>query len=264
MTDNQTSVEARIKQAAALLRKARHAIALTGAGISTPSGIPDFRSPGTGLWEKADPMEVASLSAFRRRPEAFCEWVRPMVDVILSAQPNPAHRALARLEAAGRIRAVLTQNIDGLHQRAGSQVVLELHGHLRETACLGCYRTAPAEEALEAIQRGEVPRCPVCGNVVKPQVVLFGEQLPAEVINLAMEHVWMADLILVVGSSLTVLPAAKMPAYVHAAGGEVIVVNRQETYADAFAAVVLHEDVVEILPRLAQACLERTDAPESK
>ncbi|HHS98557.1 MAG TPA: NAD-dependent protein deacylase [Chloroflexi bacterium] len=253
--EREQELEARIREAAALLREARHAIALTGAGISTPSGIPDFRSPGTGLWEKSDPMEVASLSAFRRHPEAFYRWVRPMVDLILSAQPNPAHVALAQLEAAGRLQAVLTQNIDGLHQRAGSQVVLELHGHLRETTCLQCYRIAPAEEAMEAIRRGEVPTCPVCGGVVKPKVILFGEQLPSEVVNLAMEHVWLADLILVVGSSLTVLPAAKMPAYVHSMGGQVIIVNRQRTYADDFAAVVFHEDVVEVLPRLAQACL---------
>jgi len=257
--DREEELEARIREAAALLREARHAIALTGAGISTPSGIPDFRSPGTGLWEKADPMEIASLSAFRRHPETFYRWVRPMIDVILSAQPNPAHVALAQLEAAGRLQAVLTQNIDGLHQRAGSQVVLELHGHLRETACLQCYRTTPAEEAIEAIREGKVPTCPVCGGVLKPKAILFGEQLPSDVVNLAMEHVWLADLILVVGSSLTVLPAAKMPAYVHSMGGHVIVVNRQRTYADDFAAVVFHEDVVEVLPRLVQACLGETE-----
>ncbi len=248
-------LEARIREAARLLREARYAIALTGAGISTPSGIPDFRSPGTGLWERADPMEVASLPAFRRHPEVFYRWVRPMIDVILSAQPNPAHVALAQLEAAGRLRAVLTQNIDGLHQRAGSQVVLELHGHLRETVCLQCYRTGPADEAIEAIRHEKVPTCPACGGVLKPKVILFGEQLPSDVVNLAMEHVWMADLILVVGSSLTVLPAAKMPAYVHSMGGRVIVVNRQRTYADDFAAVVFHEDVVEVLPRLVRASL---------
>lgn len=251
-------LEGRIQKAASLLREARHAIALTGAGISTPSGIPDFRSPGTGLWEKADPMEVASLYAFRRRPKVFYEWIRPMIDLFLSAQPNPAHQALARLEAAGRLQAVLTQNIDGLHQRAGSQVVLELHGHLRETLCLQCHRSAPADQALKKITQGEVPTCSVCGGVVKPKVILFGEQLPSDVVNLAMEHVRLADLILVVGSSLTVLPAAKMPAYVHAWGGQVIIVNQQETYADSFASVVLHEDVVEVVPRLVDLCLEDT------
>jgi len=249
-------LETRIEQAVSLLRNASHAIALTGAGVSTPSGIPDFRSPGSGLWEQVDPMEVASIYAFRRHPEAFYRWVRPMVELILAARPNPAHVALAQLEAAGRLKAVITQNIDDLHQRAGSRHVLELHGHLREVVCLECYHIAPTEEVIEAVRQGEVPHCPVCGGVVKPQTVLFGEQLPSEVLIASMEHVYRADLILVAGSSLTVVPAAKMPALVHASGGQVIVVNRDRTYADSFAAVVFREDVAEVLPRLAQSCLE--------
>ncbi|MGD1997090.1 MAG: NAD-dependent deacylase [Anaerolineae bacterium] len=251
-------LEGQIERAVSLLRSARHTIALTGAGSSTPSGVPDFRSPGTGLWEKADPMEVASIYAFRRRPGAFYQWVRPLVDLMLSAQPNPSHLALARLETEGRLKAVLTQNIDSLHQRAGSQSVLELHGHLRKVTCLDCFHTAPAEEALNAVREGRIPRCSVCQGVVKPNVVLFGEQLPSSVLNAAMEHVRMADLMLVVGSSLTVMPVAKFPALVHAGGGEVIVVNRQETYADEFAAVVFQGDVSKVLPRLTQACLGQT------
>lgn len=245
-----------IRRAAALLCRARHAVALTGAGISTASGIPDFRTPGKGLWEKADPMEVASIYTFRRDPKAFYLWVRPLIDVMRSAQPNPAHLALARLEAAGYLKAVLTQNIDGLHQRAGSQHVLELHGHLRTVTCLNCFRQGPAEAAMEAVARGEVPHCPACGGVVKPDVILFGEQLPLAVVNHAMEHVHRADLMLVVGSSLLVMPAAKLPALVHASGGEVLIFNKQTTYADSFAAAVFHKDVAEILPRLARACLE--------
>ena len=245
-----------LKGVAALVRRARHAVALTGAGISTPSGIPDFRTPGKGLWEKADPMEVASIQAFRRNPAAFYRWVRPLVDLMHSAQPNPAHLALARLEAEGWLKVVLTQNIDGLHRRAGSRNVLELHGHLRTVTCLDCFQTGPAEEALEMVKRGEVPRCPKCGGVVKPDVILFGEQLPVDVLTEAMEHVYMADLILVVGSSLMVMPAAKLPALVHANGGEVVIFNKQATYADRFAAAVFHEDVAEVLPKLVQACLE--------
>ncbi len=249
-------LEDRIEQAASLLRRARHAIALTGAGISTPSGIPDFRTPGSGLWEHSDPMAVASIYTFRRRPEAFYRWAQPMVKLMREAQPNPAHLALTQLERADVLKAVLTQNIDNLHQRAGSKNVLELHGHLQEVTCLNCSRTAPAEQALQAVMQGEVPRCATCGGVVKPNVVLFGEQLPSEVLVAAMGHVRAADLMLVAGSSLQVMPVARMPALVHAAGGQVIVVNRQETYADEFAAAVFREDVAEILPRLARTCLE--------
>lgn len=241
---------------ATLLRQARHAVALTGAGISTPSGIPDFRTPGKGLWEKHDPMEVASIYAFRQNPEGFYHWIRPHLDIMLNAQPNPAHLALARLEAAGRLKAVLTQNIDGLHQRAGSQQVLELHGHVRTVTCLDCYQSGPAEEALEALQRQGMPRCAACGGVVKPDAILFGEQLPIGVVTAAMEHVRRADLMLVAGSSLTVIPVARMPHLVRANGGEVIIFNNEATYADTFAAAVFREDVAEALPRLARACLE--------
>jgi NAD-dependent deacetylase len=249
-------IDAKLERAAALLRNARHAVVLTGAGISTPSGIPDFRSPGSGLWEKDDPMEVASIYALRRDPQRFYQWVRPLVSLMRQAQPNPAHIALARLEAAGRIQAVITQNIDGLHQRAGSRVVLELHGHLRTATCLNCFRQTSAEGLEETVERGEVPRCPFCGGVVKPDVILFGEQLPTEVFIAAMEHARRADLMLVVGSSLMVMPAAKLPAITHASGGALLIFNLQSTYADAFAAAVFHADVTETLPRLAEKCLE--------
>lgn len=248
-------MEERLALAARLLKTARHAVALTGAGISTPSGIPDFRSPGTGLWEKDDPMEVASIYALRQNPARFYQWVRPLVSLLRQAQPNPAHVALAQLEAAGLLKAVITQNIDSLHQRAGSRVVLELHGHLRTATCLQCYRKTSTEGLEEIVERGEVPRCSYCGGVVKPDTILFGEQLPEEVFIAAMEHARRADLMLVVGSSLMVMPAAKLPAITHASGGNLLIFNLQPTYADAFAAAVFHADVVETLPKLAQLCL---------
>jgi NAD-dependent deacetylase len=248
--------EAKLELVARLLRRAHHAVALTGAGISTPSGVPDFRTPGKGLWEHADPMEVASIYSFRRHPETFFKWVRPMVKLILEAQPNPAHVALARLETAGHLKAVLTQNIDGLHQRAGSRHVLELHGHLREATCLSCFCTASAEEVLEAVMQDRVPTCSQCGGLLKPDVVMFGEQLPHQVFNAAMREIHRADVILVAGSSLMVTPVAKMPALVRAAGGEVIVVNQEATYADTFAAAVFHADVAEVLPLVVNVCLE--------
>ncbi|MBE9509069.1 MAG: Sir2 family NAD-dependent protein deacetylase, partial [Chloroflexi bacterium] len=209
-----------VARAAALLRDARHAVALTGAGSSTPSGIPDFRSPGTGLWEHADPMVVASIHHFRRHPEEFYAWMRPLVATLLAAEPNPSHLALAELEAGGWLKAVITQNIDDLHQRAGSQEVLELHGHLREATCISCYRVLPTEKLLDDfLSTGEVPRCPVCDGVMKPNVVLFGEQLPVDVLNAAVAHARQADLMLVAGSSLEVTPASRLPLLVHERGG---------------------------------------------
>ena len=244
-----------ILRAATLLRGAHHAVALTGAGHSTPSGIPDFRSPGTGLWERVDPMEMASLYAFRRNPEAFYEWIRPLALALLVAEPNPGHRALAKLEAEGWLKAVVTQNIDGLHQRAGSREVLELHGHLRKMTCINCYRVVSVGELVEEfIHSGEVPRCDVCGGVMKPNVVLFGEQLPIEVVNAAMAHVRRADLMLVAGSSLEVMPASHLPLIVHEHAGRLIVVNLTPTYVDDVAEVVIHGDVAEVLPRIARAC----------
>ena len=244
-----------IARIGALLRQAHHAVALTGAGHSTPSGIPDFRSPGIGLWESTDPMEVASLYAFRRNPEAFYAWIQPLAATLLVAEPNAGHRALARLEAGGWLKAIITQNIDGLHQRAGSREVLELHGHMRELTCIGCYRVVPsAELADEFICSGEVIRCDVCGGVMKPNVVLFGEQLPIDVVNRAMTHVRQADLMLVAGSSLEVLPASHLPLLVHEHAGRLVVVNLTPTYIDDVAEVVIHADVAEVLPRVARAC----------
>lgn len=248
-----------IAHAASLLCQARHAVALTGAGVSTPSGIPDFRSPHSGLWEQANPLEVASLTAFRRRPEAFYTWVRPLVEALLAARPNPAHMALAALEAGGWLKAVITQNIDDLHRQAGSREVLELHGHLREATCLGCHRVIATDRLLgDFMASGEVPRCAECGGVIKPNVVLFGEQLPVAVLDAAMEHARRADVMLVAGSSLEVAPASQLPLVVYKHGGRLILVNLTPTPVDDLADVVIHGDVAEVLPCIAQACTEST------
>ncbi len=246
-----------IQRAGALLRKARHAIALTGAGSSTPSGIPDFRTPGSGLWERADPMEVASVYAFRRNPQAFFDHMRPVVKTVLAAEPNAGHRALAELEEQGQLQAVITQNFDDLHQRAGSHEVLELHGHMREATCIRCYQVLPTGDLLkDFFDSGRMPRCPACNGVMKPNVVLFGEQLPVKVVNAAMAHVRQADLMLVAGSSLEVMPASQLPVLVHEQGGRLIVVNLASTYIDGIADIVINGDVAEILPLIARVCIE--------
>jgi NAD-dependent deacetylase len=244
-----------IARSAQLLCEASYAVAMTGAGISTPSGIPDFRSPDSGLWTKVDPFAVASLFAFRLHPQDFYEWIRPFARLIVEAQPNPAHQALARLEAAGLIKAIITQNIDGLHQRAGSQRVHEVHGHVREATCVRCYRTVPADSLIEKfVEDGQVPRC-TCGGLLKPNVILFGEQLPLQVLTAARKDANACDLMLVAGSSLEMEPAADLPLVALGHDARLIIVNYQATYLDDRADVVINDDVAEILPRIADMAL---------
>ncbi len=243
-----------IDRAADLLRHARYAVALTGAGVSTHSGIPDFRSPGTGMWEQVDPLEVASVFAFRRRPEAFFDWIRPLARLLIEAQPNAAHLALAQLEASGALRSVITQNIDGLHQRAGSQRVFEVHGHMRECTCIRCYRVFPTEQFVETfLSDGGVPHCPSCGNVLKPNVILYGEQLPALAMQAAQSETRQCDVMLIAGSSLEVAPVSELPRLARRGGARLILVNLQPTYLDDVADAAICGDVVDVLPQIALA-----------
>ena len=245
-----------ISKAIDLLRQARHAVALTGAGISTPSGIPDFRSPGSGVWEDVDPLAVASIYAFRNQPEAFYQWLRPLADLLSHAQPNPAHVALAQLEAYGPLKSVITQNIDALHTKAGSKTIYEVHGHLRQATCLECHHQYDARPYLQAFTTlGELPICPDCTGVLKPDVVLFGEMLPFREIHAAQREAANCDLMLVVGSSLEVTPVADLPMLTRQSGARLIIVNFTETYADAWADAVIHADVAEVLPQLASPFL---------
>jgi NAD-dependent deacetylase len=250
--------EDKIARAAGLLVAANHAVAFTGAGISTPSGIPDFRSPESGLWTKDDPMVVASIHTFRAEPSVFYEWMQPTAQLFAQARPNAAHLALAELEELGLVRAVITQNIDNLHQMAGSQRVLELHGHLREAVCIRCHRTVSAEGLLpEYMLSGQVPYCDACGGPLKPAAVFMGEPLPMDVFSEAEKESQACDVMLVVGSSLTVVPAATLPLVACRGGAKLIVVNFQETDVDGIAAAVIHDDVAEALPRIVEACRER-------
>ncbi len=245
--------------AVTLLRGAHYAVAFTGAGISTPSGIPDFRSP-SGLWQQVDPMEVASIWGFRRDPARFYAWLRPLARDLLRARPNPAHQALARLEAAGRLHAVITQNIDGLHQKAGSRQVIEVHGGLEAMVCLDCgWRGDAAAFLTDDFLHGQaLPRCPRCHAVLKPDVTLFGEPLPADAWRAAQAAIERADVVLVAGSSLEVAPAGDLPWQAHRNGAAVIIVNLTPTRLDPLAAAVLRGDVAHLLPRLAQAVLTPT------
>jgi NAD-dependent deacetylase len=243
-----------IVSAANLLRRAQYAVALTGAGLSTPSGIPDFRSPGKGMWENADPVEVASLLAFRYHPERFYAWMRPLGKLICQAQPNAAHHALAALEQAGLLKMVITQNIDELHTRAGSRTVVELHGSLREATCVQCLQRWPGAPLMaKFVEDGRLPRCAACGGVLKPNVILMGEDMPLGEWNAACAAARRCDVMLVAGSSLEVMPAAGLPFEALDAGARLIIVNLGPTYLDERAEVLISGDVAEVLPRLALA-----------
>lgn len=240
-----------LQQAASLLLEARRVTALTGAGISTPSGIPDFRSPVTGLWSQSDPIEIASIWGFRDKPQRFYDWFRPLTRDIVTAKPNPAHYALAELERMGKLSSVITQNIDHLHQRVGSSRVLELHGHLRTLTCLRCRFQDAAETYLHLfVNSGALPTCPSCGSILKPDVVLFGEPLPEAEILAAQEEALLCDLMLVAGSSLEVMPAADLPPLAVRRGARLIIINLGTTPCDHLADVVLSGDVADVLPRL--------------
>jgi len=241
-----------ICHAADILRSSKKTVVLTGAGISTSSGIPDFRSNGSGLWDQYDPFEVASLAAFRYNPEKFYNWMRDLAVKVNEAQPNAAHLELARLEQAGILQTIITQNIDALHQKAGSRNVLEVHGSMRTLTCVNCYQTVDAQGYIEPyLESGQIPYCPNCSGVLKPDMMLFGEQLPAKTWLKAMEASRDCDLMIVAGSSLEVLPVAGLPMRALENGARLVLINYSRTYLDVRADVVLHEDVAEIIPRIA-------------
>jgi NAD-dependent deacetylase len=242
-----------IRKAAELIRKAKCAVALTGAGFSTPSGIPDFRSAGSGLWTRFLPMEVASLSTFRYDPEKFFAWLRPLASHMLAAGPNEAHLSLAKLEQTGHIKAVITQNIDGLHHRAGSKRVYEIHGTFNSLTCTGCFIQHPSDNLIRPfIENGEIPRCPDCGRILKPDVILFEEQLPVRVWLKAQEITNKSDLMLVAGTSLEVMPSALLPVRALDRGAKLIMINKGETYVDVRADVLIRRDVAEVIPQIAR------------
>ncbi len=244
------------QHAAQLLAQAQHAVALTGAGLSTPSGIPDFRSRDTGLWENYDPMEIASLQAFRRRPADFFNWIRPLARQMFEAQPNLAHYALAEMQQAGRVQHVITQNIDGLQQRAGAHHVIELHGDIFTGTCVGCYATYHSIAFKEQfIDAGRIPTCPRCNGIIKPNVILFGEALPVRALMAAKHAVASCDVLLIAGSSLEVAPAADLPMLARSRQARLIIVNQGPTYMDDHCDVLIRDDVALALPAIAAQCL---------
>jgi NAD-dependent deacetylase len=234
---------------AELLGGAERAVVLTGAGISVPSGIPDFRTPGKGLWEHVDPMEVAHIDAWRSDPDRFWSFYSQRFASLVDRRPNPAHEVVAELERRGLVRGVITQNVDRLHRLAGTQQLVEVHGSIDWSICLECGGRVPLERVIAMVEEagGAAPECDACIAPLKPDVVLFGELLPERAIAEAQALAADADLMLCIGSSLEVYPVAGLPAITRGAGGSLAIVTQGPTPYDAEADVRLGGDVVEEL-----------------
>jgi NAD-dependent deacetylase len=238
-----------VETLAALIRERQPCVALTGAGVSTESGIPDFRS-AAGLWAEFDPLEYGSLEAFRRDPVKVWRFYGPRYGMLASAQPNAAHDALAALERLGLLTAVITQNIDLLHERAGTRELVEVHGSIRTASCPACGARCELAEVLGLLDRTAAPRCPACGEVLKPDVVFFGELLPVEAIDRAFELAREAALLLVVGSTLEVHPVAGLPLETLGGGGALAIVNNGPTALDRRADLRIDGSAGDVLGRV--------------
>ncbi len=239
-----------IRQAAKLINKANYIVAFTGAGISVESGIPDFRSPG-GLWERYNPNEYATYSVFLTHPEKYWVMHKELRNLIIPAQPNPAHIALASLEHEyGKLKTIITQNVDFLHTRAGNTKVLEIHGSIQLYRCLNCKKEFSYLEIDEFLGKDHVPRCYQCNGLIKPNTILFGETISSDVLNAATEEALKADLMIVIGSSLLVYPAASLPLIAIQKGCKLLIINYEPTNRDMDADVVINAKAGQIMPKI--------------
>ncbi len=231
-----------IKKIAGLIENSSYTVILTGAGVSTESGVPDFRSPGSGLWTMLDP-ELFTIQGFKANPKAFYEAGAPFVRLLEKAGPNETHTVLAELERRGLVKAVITQNVDGLHQKGGSERVLEIHGTLSTASCIHCGRQVTIDEVAADVEEGLLPPlCVECGEPLKPDVVLFGEPLSPDYRE-AIEEAQKADLIIVIGSSMQVSPANQLPAFCE----NLVIINRTPTCYDQQAKVVINESTARVM-----------------
>ncbi len=245
-----------LEKAAFILKESKTAAAFTGAGISVASGIPDFRSPG-GLWSKYDPFEVASTHALENNPRQVWEFMLETVDLLDRSQPNPAHLALAELEKNNRLAGVITQNIDNLHQRAGSSLVIEYHGNFQRFYCHSCGVERPSEEILAQCSQSIPVWCPVCGGLIRPDVVFFGEPIPVRAHQQSLELLKTTDVLIITGTSGEVAPANVLPRQVKLSGGKIIEINIGRTYFDDITDVRFDAPAEQVLPELATAVLRQ-------
>jgi len=251
-------LDALTSRIAELIIKVKRTVVFTGAGISTESGIPDFRSPG-GIWERFDPEDFTYRKFVKDAKARQRQW-RLFRQLIITAEPNPAHYAIAELYRLGKLDCVITQNVDNLHQRAGmpDDKVLELHGNMQWVVCLGCGRRYPFEQIKARLDRGdEIPDCETCFGILKPDAVFFGEPLPEKVLNEAISHSRKSDLFIVIGSTLVVYPAAYMPEYALDSGAKLVIINLSSTPMDKQASVLVRAKAGEAMPRVVLKVKER-------
>ncbi|HEX4464804.1 MAG TPA: NAD-dependent deacylase [Solirubrobacterales bacterium] len=241
--ERQVGIENGVERLAELIRQSRSTVALTGAGVSVPSGIPDFRTPETGLWANVDPMEVAHIDVFERDPARFWSYYRPRFQTLGDKRPNAAHEALAELERRGLIEGVITQNIDRLHGAAGSHEVVEVHGSIETSSCRRCDAAYGLDQMDPLFDADGVALCAACGGPVKPNVVLFGEMLPEGAMRRAQELAEAAELLICAGSSLAVYPVAGLPAVTLEGGGKLAIVTKGPTPYDGDATIKLEGEI---------------------
>jgi NAD-dependent deacetylase len=233
-----------------IVSTARRIVAFTGAGISAESGIPTYRGDD-GVWHKYDPNKYANIHSFLKDPEYYWNFFKEVrYPVIKKAKPNKAHIALASLEENGKLEAVITQNIDGLHQLAGSKMVLELHGNTRLISCLNCKKQHTMDEVYSRLETQLPPLCSECGGILKPEVVFFGESLPVTVLEEAVNITNECDLFFTIGSSLVVQPAASLPLMAKEKGAKLVIINKDATPLDTFADIVFHTTASEVLDKI--------------
>ena len=246
-------LNAKIQKFAQLILDANNIVVLTGAGMSTESGIADFRSPGTGLWEKVNPDEFASIHSYVSDTKKNLDFMLEMGLNIFKARPNKGHKMLTKLQKLGKLKGILTQNIDGLHQKAHSNNIVELHGTAHEAICMGCDKIYPITAMINQVMKGENrPSCEACNGLLKPNAIFFGEPLRSEILSQADDMINRCDLLIVLGSSLLVYPVAFYPRKAISLGAKIAIINIQETDVDSFADVVIHEKIGDVFPLIVE------------
>ena len=258
-----SSLEDKIEKLSQLIIDSNNIVILTGAGMSTESGIPDFRSPDTGLWNKVDPEKYATIHSYVANPGRNLKMMLELGTKIFRAKPNKGHKSLTKLQKMGKLIGVLTKNVDGLHQKARTQNVVELHGTVNEAKCMRCKRVFPITEMINQVMKGMYsPSCELCGGLLKPNAIFFGEVLSSETLMLAEKMIIDCDLFIVLGSSLLVYPAAFYPRKALAAGAKILIINIQKTDMDTQAEVVIHEKIGDVLPKITE--IVETEIKKSK
>ena len=253
------NLEEKSKKFAELILDSKKIVALTGAGMSTESGIADFRSPGTGLWEKVDPYEYASIDSYITHPTKNLEFMIETGKAIFNARPNKGHRALTKLQKLNKLKGVLTQNIDRLHHKAKTNNIVEFHGNVMESKCLSCGKVFPITTMVNQVLQGKSPSCEDCNGMLKPNAIFFGEPLESDVLVAADQMIADCDLLIVLGSSLVVYPVAWYPQKALSLGAKLAIINIQETDMDSMAEVVIHEKIGDVFPKIVSIVEEKLD-----